>query len=830
MELHNLDLNLGHSHGHSYGPNTTPPLTTSTGTNLDQLLLGKAMDATALLVNDLDDISGVRMVPGNSLNSDNNHMNVNLQGSLTLNNLTPVVEDLSSSSTGNTPGPITPVRSPQYQHQSRNQQTQQQAQNQKVQLQLQHQKAQQHNIASPPSSLSSSSPLASVGSPLSSVCSSSSSMPEPSGPKPVNNSSPAESGGLEPILGSSPSGSVTSSATPSTEYPCKWGNCNTTHATVEDLYHHLCNDHVGRKINNNLNLTCGWAGCNVATVKRDHITSHIRVHIPFKPFKCTTCAKSFKRPQDLKKHIKTHADDFSQPSPHSQIHNHGPMSHQSYIYGYGNAGLGNANHNYAPPPMANYGYSFDPYGSYGYNAANPPSYAPNGTSPTRASLSPLHHHHSLYPNNGIATSTSTHATTTAPVNAGKRPFDAVTEFLDDAKRGKYMNHSVSGSMSASTAPVYNADMIARLSQIEAVLPYEPNHGQVQNQSQTATSLTAPLLNTIKSSQEMANVDNYLNQLSHNIYSHSHNHGHGPHHAHGHALGHAHHGNVHGQQNHTPSQGLRDSFEEYAPLTVPEPPQQPLQLPQQQQLQSGGQPSQINVYPVLETLYNPNNNNENISTGNGGNYNVSQLPQVPMASTSSTPSYTNQHLSHNYGHGLSHGFSQGQSLHNTYPPSHNNIGGTNTNMGSMGGINNGGYYPQLASRFEYDPSRKYSVGITQKASIIEKEPSKVSDNDSSNLDDMAHKLAGLSITSSKDVNNDDYLSDNDNDNDDETVENKNKTAQRHLLLVERLRVLLRQTFEASLEEAEKDNKENNSQNLENEEIKAVKSGLYPVIAF
>ncbi|ODQ56640.1 hypothetical protein WICANDRAFT_29217, partial [Wickerhamomyces anomalus NRRL Y-366-8] len=74
------------------------------------------------------------------------------------------------------------------------------------------------------------------------------------------------------------------------------------------LYNHLCDDHVGRKSNRNLNLNCAWDGCQVQTVKRDHITSHIRVHIPLKPFVCTTCTKKFKRPQDLKKHVKTHAD------------------------------------------------------------------------------------------------------------------------------------------------------------------------------------------------------------------------------------------------------------------------------------------------------------------------------------------------------------------------------------------------------------------------------------------------------------------------------------------------------------------------------------------
>ena len=52
-------------------------------------------------------------------------------------------------------------------------------------------------------------------------------------------------------------------------------------------------------------------------MKRDHITSHIRVHVPLKPHKCDFCGKSFKRPQDLKKHVKTHADDtVLMRSPH----------------------------------------------------------------------------------------------------------------------------------------------------------------------------------------------------------------------------------------------------------------------------------------------------------------------------------------------------------------------------------------------------------------------------------------------------------------------------------------------------------------------------------
>ncbi|ORY82116.1 putative transcription factor PacC, partial [Protomyces lactucae-debilis] len=72
------------------------------------------------------------------------------------------------------------------------------------------------------------------------------------------------------------------------------------------LYNHVCEDHIGRKSTGNLTLTCAWGTCTITTAKRDHITSHIRVHVPLKPHNCHHCRRSFKRPQDLKKHIKTH--------------------------------------------------------------------------------------------------------------------------------------------------------------------------------------------------------------------------------------------------------------------------------------------------------------------------------------------------------------------------------------------------------------------------------------------------------------------------------------------------------------------------------------------
>lgn len=116
---------------------------------------------------------------------------------------------------------------------------------------------------------------------------------------------PAQQGQLQQPIAQQPS-SVSAAGE---NLQCQWQGCGERCPTPEALYEHVCERHVGRKSTNNLNLTCAWGQCRTTTVKRDHITSHIRVHVPLKPHKCEFCGKAFKRPQDLKKHVKTHADD-----------------------------------------------------------------------------------------------------------------------------------------------------------------------------------------------------------------------------------------------------------------------------------------------------------------------------------------------------------------------------------------------------------------------------------------------------------------------------------------------------------------------------------------
>ncbi|RUP47462.1 hypothetical protein BC936DRAFT_145708 [Jimgerdemannia flammicorona] len=75
----------------------------------------------------------------------------------------------------------------------------------------------------------------------------------------------------------------------SDDYICLWDHCFKTYDDPEQLYMHMTNDHVGRKSTNNLCLTCHWEKCDYTTAKRDHITSHLRVHVPLKPFACEVC-------------------------------------------------------------------------------------------------------------------------------------------------------------------------------------------------------------------------------------------------------------------------------------------------------------------------------------------------------------------------------------------------------------------------------------------------------------------------------------------------------------------------------------------------------------
>lgn len=101
-------------------------------------------------------------------------------------------------------------------------------------------------------------------------------------------------------------------------HKCQWVDCTQSFPDPEILYNHLCHEHIGRKSTNNLCLTCKWRDCATTCTKRDHITSHLRVHTALKPHVCDICKKTFKRPQDLKKHEKIHTEEHHAQHRHSK--------------------------------------------------------------------------------------------------------------------------------------------------------------------------------------------------------------------------------------------------------------------------------------------------------------------------------------------------------------------------------------------------------------------------------------------------------------------------------------------------------------------------------
>ncbi|KAI9595204.1 hypothetical protein BDF19DRAFT_422882 [Syncephalis fuscata] len=107
--------------------------------------------------------------------------------------------------------------------------------------------------------------------------------------------------------------SCASADTASLAYRCEWRGCLLEFDKAALLMHHVSEEHIGRRALGHLSLHCEWGDCRVSARKRDHIISHIRLHVPYWPLTCKLCGRNFKRNPALKRHLRRHMEKSYAP-------------------------------------------------------------------------------------------------------------------------------------------------------------------------------------------------------------------------------------------------------------------------------------------------------------------------------------------------------------------------------------------------------------------------------------------------------------------------------------------------------------------------------------
>lgn len=278
---------------------------------------------------------------------------------------------------------------------------------------------------------------------------------------------------------------------------------------------------MGRKSTNNLNLTCGWANCRTTTVKRDHITSHIRVHVPLKPHKCEFCGKAFKRPQDLKKHVKTHADDsVLVRSPEPGAGSRAPNG----MFGVGVGTDGKCiytTYRKKKCPVSPYTDSFSSAAHYFEGSLGPVP------APGYAHAAPQYYHqpHQPHPANpsygNVYYAVGNDATHQASYESKKRGYDALNEFFGDLKRRQFDTTSYAAvgqrllNLHGLPLPLVNAGTVPEYQPMPAIVSVGGQGGY--SGSMPAQPYQLPPMGNLRTKSDLMNIDQFLEQMQSTVY-------------------------------------------------------------------------------------------------------------------------------------------------------------------------------------------------------------------------------------------------------------------------------------------------------------------------
>lgn len=221
--------------------------------------------------------------------------------------------------------------------------------------------------------------------------------------------------------------------------------------------------------------------------------------MPLKPHKCDFCGKAFKRPQDLKKHVKTHADDSEIRSPEPGLKHH----HPDMMFPQNPKGYAAATHYFEGQMngVTNQGYAHGAPQYYQTHPAPPPPANPHSYGNVYYALSQGH--------DG------------APSYDRKRGYDALNEFFGDLKRRQFDPNSYAAvgqrllGLQALQLPILNGP-VPEYQPMPTGVPVGGGGGYSPGGSQ-APAYHLPPMSNVRSKNDLINIDQFLEQMQNTIY-------------------------------------------------------------------------------------------------------------------------------------------------------------------------------------------------------------------------------------------------------------------------------------------------------------------------